>query len=125
MINKKFIGAPIIVKWISIESNSIQNVGIRASIISVEQLAVNQQWADHLLNGYGWMFVGTDQPHGTVVQWTNEQPREAGSFQPIVNIHYERNFTVLLNPMEGKFLTHHILYQINISFKLIVHPRVL
>ena len=99
-------GAPIIVKWISIESNSLDNTGTRVSVLSVEQLAVNQQWSDHSLNGYGWMFVGTDQPHGTSVKWSNESPREAGSFQPIVNIYYERNFSVILNPDQRKYLIY-------------------
>ena len=99
-----FTGAPILLKWISIESNSLSSNGTRASIVSVEQLAVNQQWADHSLNGYGWMFVGTDQPHGTVVNWINESPKEAGSFQPFVNIYYEKNFSVILNPDQRKYL---------------------
>ena len=109
-----FTGSPIIVKWISIESNSLGTSDVRASILNVEKLAVNQQWSDKSLNGcgstwevlrgYGWMFVGTDQPHGTVVKWNVEEPREAGSFQPIVNVHYERNFSVLLHPGERKCL---------------------
>ena len=78
-------------------------MGIKASIISVEQLAVNQQWADHSVNGYGWMFVGTNEPHGTIVNWSEEKAKEPGSFQPIVNIHYERNFSIDLNPGERKY----------------------
>ena len=110
-----FTGSPIIVKWISIESNSLGTSDVRASILNVEKLAVNQQWSGQsgipggsswgdVLRGYGWMFVGTDQPHGTVVKWNVEEHREAGSFQPIVNVHYERNFSVLLHPGERKYL---------------------
>ena len=82
----------------------MDNSGIRASILSIEQLAVNQQWADRSVNGYNWLFVGTDEPHGTVVRWNEESPREAGSFQPIINVFYERNFSVILSPQEGMFI---------------------
>ena len=102
------IGAPILAKWISIESNSLENYGIRASILSVEQLALNQPWADKTTKGgKGWLFVGTDQPHGTIVKWSEESPREAGSFQPIVNVFYERNFSVILSPDQGKYCLYH------------------
>ena len=82
----------------------MENSGTRASILSVEQLAVNQEWADHSVNGYGWLFIGTDEPHGTVVKWSEESPKEAGSFQPVVNAFYERNFSVILNPEQGKYI---------------------
>ena len=49
------------------------------------------------------MFIGTDLPHGTMINWSLERPKEAGSFQPIVDVNYERSFSVTLNRNEGKY----------------------
>ena len=111
-----FTGSPIILKWISIESNSSTSSDIKASITSVEKLSVNQQWADQSINvklsretskGYGWMFVGTDLPHGTMVNWALEGHSEAGSFQPMVNVNYERTFSVTLSANQRKYHFFH------------------
>ena len=99
-------------KWISIETNYSTSTETKASITSVEKLSVNQQWADHSVDtklsretskGYGWMFIGTDLPHGTMVNWSLESHKEAGSFQPIVDVNYERSFSVTMNKNERKY----------------------
>ena len=55
--------------------------------------------------GYNWLYVTTDQPHGTVVNWSIDPDAsrlEPGSFQPTVSAAFDRNFAILLNKNERK-----------------------
>ena len=61
-------------------------------IVSVESLNVNLPWGDYDdylgwspggLRDSGWLYVETDEPHGTTVRWGRDptQPQLPGSFQ--------------------------------------------
>jgi hypothetical protein len=59
------------------------------------------------LLGYNWLWVSTDQPHGTLVNWAiepNAEKLEPGSFQPFVQSSYDGNNTILINQDNRKIL---------------------
>ena len=69
-------------------------------IVSVESLNVNLPWGDfddYLawspggLRDSGWLYVETDEPHGTTVTWGRDpaQPQLPGSFQVSVTYRYQ------------------------------------
>ena len=37
-------------------------------------LSVNQQWGDRKVGGYGWLWVQSDEPHGSKVETTKKCP---------------------------------------------------
>ncbi len=60
-----------------------------------------------ILLGYNWLWVSTDQPHGTLVNWAiepNAEKLEPGSFQPFVESSYDGNNTILINQDNRKIL---------------------
>ena len=88
-------GIPAMSKWVSIASKSPSWGKVKVAVYSVELLAVNQQWSqvshsDEPYNAYKWMFVGTDQAHGTAVNWNNDASAglAPGSFESTVNVSY-------------------------------------
>jgi hypothetical protein len=94
-------GAPLLVKWVSVESNSAA-VDVRASIDTVETLNLNWQWAQQ---GYNWLLVETDEPHGNKVTWARDAAEAAmpGSFEPLVNVTFDRKFNVSLKKLQGSY----------------------
>ena len=86
--HEMYDGHPIMAKWISLEPlPEIQNE-VDMTINSVEYLAVNWPWADA---GYQWLFVQSNQAHGTTIGWSNDpaQPKMPGSFERILNCTYQ------------------------------------
>ena len=70
-------------------------------VASVEYLSVNNQWGSatwgqtdaqdyHYYQGSRWLYVESDQSHGTVVKWDVDPAASLmpGSFEPIVNVTY-------------------------------------
>ena len=68
--------------------------------MSVESLNVNLPWGDYDdylawspggLRDSGWLYVETDEPHGTTVTWGRDpaQPQLPGSFQVSVTYRYQ------------------------------------
>ncbi len=56
--------------------------------------------------GYNWLWVSTDQAHGTIVQWLidpNAYQTEPGSFQPIVESTYDGNTTIIISQDNRKY----------------------
>ncbi|CAH1774707.1 unnamed protein product [Owenia fusiformis] len=79
-------------KWITV--TALKPVpDIYVSFLSVEYLAVNMPWSP---NGKGWLFVETDQPHGTNVVWGSDPASVSmpGSFEQTVNCTYETDHPV-------------------------------
>ena len=80
---------PIIAKWLTIKSQSKEHLKI--GIHSVEVLSLNWQWAQQ---GYDWLQVVPDQPRGTKINWSHEENPDLGSFQPLLQCGYDKNFTL-------------------------------
>jgi len=50
--------------------------------------------------GYNWMFASSDEPHGTVVEWSrepNSDSLEPGSFQPLLKAFYSGSVSITLD----------------------------
>jgi hypothetical protein len=50
-----------------------------------------------------WLWVEADEPHGAVVTWSTDptQSQLHGSFEAVVDCHYEKNFSVSLQRAGG------------------------
>ena len=87
-----YVGIPVISKWVTIDTSDAAS-RVVASVLFVEQLSVNEQWGSTgttNFNENGWLYVETDQSHGTSVSWhsdpsTNYMP---GSFEPDITCTY-------------------------------------
>lgn len=89
-------GLPAMSKWISLSVIRDESLGkVAASVYSVEILSVNQQWSqrspwDGPYNTYQWLFIETDQAHGSQANWKAEpNVKIAGAFIPWVNVTYD------------------------------------
>ena len=70
-------GIPLLAKWVSVKAYPPAVNEVKVAFISVEYLALNQPWVQspNCPNaGNGWMFVETDQPHATEVQYAHFIP---------------------------------------------------
>lgn len=102
-------GIPLLSKWISVQKSSNQGQDVRVSVWSTEELHVNWQWADQ---GYKWLYIETDQPHGTQVSWGLDPAagQMPGSFEPFVNCSYQLTASVNLgNTGFESFKVHELL----------------
>jgi len=88
-------GIPAMSKWVTVTSDKMAYGKVKVSILSVEELAVNQQFThqshwDGPYNTYDWFFVGTNQAHGAVVQWKQDPSASLmpGSFEELINATY-------------------------------------
>jgi hypothetical protein len=95
-------GIPLMSKWLSITADPSVYGLCKAGAISVEYLAVNNQWGNatwgtsevtdiNLHRGSHWMYVETDASHGTTVGWgvDPDHTKMPGSFEPVVNVTYQ------------------------------------
>ena len=113
-------GIPLIVKWISVTAQKEASKTVEVQVYSVEYLAVNQQWAPvgyngnkgnppiyQMPTGYGWMFVETNEPHGTEVVWGSDPSMTSmpGSYQPVVNCTYQMTPAI---PISEGFISFHV-----------------
>ena len=99
-------GIPLMSKWVSIGSNSVDSF-LNVSLYSAETLHVNQQWSKQ---GYDWLYVETNEPHGTLVTWgtdpaSSEMP---GSFEPVVTCTYDGTPAVPLETTFESFRVHEL-----------------
>ena len=102
-----YVGIPLVSKWLTIEANSI-NQAVNVTVESSEELHVNWQWSDQ---GYKWLYVETDEPHGTTITWGLDPAAGAmpGSFEPFVNSSYQLPAAVPLGPSGFEsFRTHEL-----------------
>lgn len=90
-----FDDSPILTKWITVVAAGKSASKFKVAIRNVEILSLNHQWA---AQGYNWLQVVPDQPRGTKVDWSNEENSEPGSFQPMLQVAYDRNFSLALEP---------------------------
>ena len=60
-----FDNVPFLSKWVTVKAN--QNT--KFQIEAIEKISLNWQWSQQ---GYGWLQIVPDQPHGTKVQWIRE-----------------------------------------------------
>ncbi len=76
-----------------------------ASVISVEYLAVNCPWA---LEGYNWLYVGTDRAHGAVALWDLDPHRQdmPWSFEAVINCSYSLVPSLVLGGSFESFSIH-------------------
>ena len=86
-----FDDVPFISKWISVKALAKMEFGIS----TIEQLSLNWQWSQQ---GYNWLQIVPEQPHGSLIQWTTESNSESGSFQPMLTCGYDKDFRLDLNP---------------------------
>ncbi|ELU10770.1 hypothetical protein CAPTEDRAFT_200204 [Capitella teleta] len=102
-------GCPLMAKWLTVEASSIVQKKVMLKIEAVELLSVNWQWADA---GYQWLLVETDQPHGTVVQWSDDplQPDMPGSFQRNVQSSYKPSPSLPLSSFSESFRVHELVH---------------
>ena len=88
-------GIPAMSKWITLAIDPLSLDGVKVQVLSLERLAVNQQWSqvshwDGPYNTYKWLYVGTNQPHGSAVIWTQDPVagEMPGSFEEMVDVTY-------------------------------------
>ena len=83
-------GLPLLAKWVTVQASKGRK-DIRVGVVSPEILHLNHQWSE---DGYGWLWLQTDEPHGNVVNWGKDEGADQlpGSFQPKVNATYGREF---------------------------------
>ena len=87
VVYEMYDGLPLLSKWVEVQS-AVESSTL-VSVFSVEYLSVNQQWSS--TDSGGWLYVESDQPHGTEVSWATS-PTAAdmpGSFEPVVNCTYQ------------------------------------
>ena len=101
-------GIPLLAKWVTVVDNGkpVSGKEIKVAVECVEYLAVNEQWAKlgadsrNILTDAGWLYVETDQAHGTAVNWMVD-PSQAimyGSFETVMNCSYSPMPVVPLGP---------------------------
>ena len=100
-------GIPAMSKWISATADPEIYNKVHFSVYSIEFLAVNQNWAEYSFfdgpyNNYGWLYIETDQSHGTRITWQNSPAAGLmpGSFEPTVNCTYDTH----VNPVPSVML---------------------
>ncbi len=83
------------------DSNSAAASDVRASIDAVETLNLNWPWARE---GYDWLLVDTDAPHGSQITWGRDAAEAAmpGAYEPVVNLTFDRKFDVSLGKLQGR-----------------------
>ena len=118
VVYELYQGIPLFSKWIRMIDTSASAARIKAAVLSVEYLSLNQPWAPssvdarEALTGYGWLYVETDQPHGTSVSWTADgsQSTDYGSFEPVLNCSYSPVVSLPLgNQWFESFRVHELL----------------
>jgi hypothetical protein len=83
-------GIPLMSKWIEVKSKTGLAHQTYVDVYSVEYLALNQQFSG-MSPYFGWMFVETNEPHGTDVQWIIDplSAKMPGAFEPVLNCSYQ------------------------------------
>ncbi|ELU18638.1 hypothetical protein CAPTEDRAFT_226414 [Capitella teleta] len=105
-------GIPLMAKWLTVEAPSNAQENINLTILAVEALAVNWQWAEQ---GYNWLSIETDQPHGTEVQWSidPQQHLMPGSFQYNVACSFKPIPSLPLTEFSESFRVHELVHASN------------
>lgn len=108
-------GVPIMAKWLTVYyTNTTTANPVKINAVNVEYLAVQKPYVPwnygplsapwQMGNGItgSWLYVETNQPHGTSIAWLDDPIQSAGASEPIlVCSYYQRGPGVLMAKITG------------------------
>ena len=90
-------GLPLVSKWLSVHNLGSSPTG-GLTLLNIEELQVNLEWAPVSLQGRGWLQVYSEVPHGQNLSWRREDQSVPGGKQPFLLAGYQSPPSLHLEP---------------------------